>query len=395
MNRKKSLHIVIAGCGFSFPLGEALTSRVRLLASALDKNGASVRVLHFNYSERPPQINNLETKGAYKGIDFEYTTGNTIRPSFFISRCWLQIKGLLFGLWRLRQLSHHGQLDCLCLYGRRHRIIIPIIFICRLLRVPVILDLCEWWPVFTNCSRREKAIFFKYILEKVSGVITISEHIREKLKIIYGKKGINMPILKVPILVDSVEWQLPPSQSDDDSQKYVLWCGSLSGYPQTVKFLMRVMLELSNRKGEAKLKLVGAITPFQIKQFRNYQRNLGLTEQRVEFVGYKRQEELKQQFSAATALLVPVGNTERELCGFHTKTGEYLASGCPIVTTNIGEPANYFKNGVNAMLCKPEDAKDFAHNIQLLLDSPQRAKAIGEAGQELAKTVFDYRIHGP
>jgi len=395
MSREKPLYVVIAGCDFSFPLGEAPASRARLLALALHENGAEVKVLNFNYSERASQVINLEKRGSYKGIGFEYTTGTTIRSQFFIYQCWVQLKGLIVGIWRLMRLSSQGQLDCVCLEGRRLRVTVPIIFICRLLKVPVVWNLCEWWPAHDNCSGYEKKVFFRYILQKISGVISISEGITNKLRAIYEKKGTKRPILKVPILVDADQWQMPYGQSDSNSGEYILWCGNLACYSQIVEFLMRAMVELLDMKKNVILKLVGTVTPSQIKQFRGYQHNLGLAEEKVQFVGYKRQDELKEQFRVSKALLVPSRNTEREVCGFHTKTGEYLASGRPVVATNIGEPAKYFKNEVDAILCKPEDEKDFARGIKLLLNSPETAKAIGRAGQELAKDFFDYRIHGP
>lgn len=395
MSKERLLNVIIAGCGFSFPLGEASTSRVRLLALALYENGVHVRILNFNYSERPSQIKNLAKKGSYQGIDFEYATGTTVRPESLICQCWIQMKGLIFGVWRLVQLSRKGKLDCVCLEGRRLRVVVPIIFICRVFRVPVVWNLCEWWPAHESCSQHEKKVFFGYILNKISGIISISEGISNNLRKIYEKKGTRKPILKVPILVDADQWQMPYGQSDNNSKEYILWCGNLACYSQTVEFLMRVMVELLDIKKNVILKLVGTITPSQIKQFRSYQHSLGLAEGRVQFVGYKRQDELKEQYRVSKALLVPSRNTEREVCGFHTKTGEYLASGRPVVATNIGEPAKYFKNEVDAILCKPEDEKDFARGIKLLFNSPEAAKAIGKAGQELAKTFFDYRIHGP
>jgi len=80
--------------------------------------------------------------------------------------------------------------------------------------------------------------------------------------------------------------------------------------------------------------------------------------------------------------------------GFPTKLGEYLATGKPVVVTNVGEISVFLKNNVNAFIARPGDAKDFADKMKLVLEDYPQALNVGQAGQELAKTTFSSAYQG-
>ena len=63
------------------------------------------------------------------------------------------------------------------------------------------------------------------------------------------------------------------------------------------------------------------------------------------------------------ALLIPLSNSEKDKARFPTKIAEYLASARPVVSSNIGEFANYATNNKNAVLCEPDDIAGFANGI--------------------------------
>lgn len=392
MAEGKQLKFVIVGNNLGFPFGKGATNYIRRFSRAFIAEGAKVRILHLNCSERPPEIKNKETNGCYEGIEFEYTTGTTVLVQSFLHRRWLQIKGLLCGLLRLKQLRANGELDCVYIYQWDVIYNCILITFCRFLKTPVILDISEWWPALANFSIIERKLFFGYILKKADGAIAISEYIFYKLKEFYEKNKLNVPILKIPILIDLDELTIPAQQMNA-ADKYLLWYGGLMPDTRIIQFLMKVMAELLRSGYNIKLRLSGGFTPEVLEQLRQCQHSLNLPLDRIEFLEYLSFEDLKRQAAGAIALLMPLENTERDIARFPTRLGEYLFSGRPVVASKVGEVAYFLKDGINAVVCEAEDPASFAHGIEKLFNSPQYADEIGNAGKEFAKTTFDYRLY--
>ncbi|MFA6635864.1 MAG: glycosyltransferase family 4 protein [Candidatus Omnitrophota bacterium] len=391
------LNVVIAGKDFGFPFGGAASNRIRLISLGLIAQGVKVRVLQLNSLSGCYNVpGNNVSKGSYKGIDFEYTSGETIlKNNHHFYRTCMGFKGLFIGLLRLIQLRHTKQLDCIYLYGRSCVIFTFIIFLCRAIRVPVILEITEWLPLFPIYSSIEKNLYVKFILRKIDGIIVISENIFKEVMKLCNTEKYRTPILKVPILVNIEEWQPLKDQyvSTLNKDKYILWCGDLIGYTNNAKFLIDVMAELWYRDIKVILRLIGMTTPTITHLLRDYQANVGLPDNQVMISGYIHADELKKQITAAEVLLLPLENIEKDLFRFPHKLGEYLASGRPVVSSNAGEISRFLKHEVNAILCKVNDVKDFATGIEILLKTPQYAKKISDSGRELCGSNFDYRDH--
>ncbi len=388
-----NIKVMIVGGNFGYPFGKGAANRIRLIALGLKENHARVTVLHLFCSEPHGDIINTQAKGSFQGIDFEYTPGTTVISNSFIFRHWLQLKGLLLGLWRILMLRFEKGLSCVYLYERFSSINVPVIALCRLIGLPVVLDICEWWPAFNTFSRVEKNIFFGYVLKKVDGVIVISQAILGHVRNFYNSKGKIAPVLKIPILVDSRRWGELAHWDPDNAKRYVLWCGDLKAYSGSVKFLIKVMHEIFIRKIDLRLRLLGAASTALIKEFKDYQRGLGLPDSLVEFPGFVKDEDLKiKEFSGALALLMPLWDTERDLCRFPQKLAEYLASGRPVVASDVGELKTFLKDKVNSLLCKADDVECFADAIERIYNFPEEARRIGMDGRRLSESCFDYRI---
>src|SRR5207302_1804391 len=76
--------------------------------------------------------------------------------------------------------------------------------------------------------------------------------------------------------------------------------------------------------------------------------------------------------AGAAVLAIPLFDDVKSTARFPTKLGEYLASGRPVVTNGIGEIPRYLKDGVNAVIVPPGDARVFGQAIAEVLDHPRR-----------------------
>ena len=103
------------------------------------------------------------------------------------------------------------------------------------------------------------------------------------------------------------------------------------------------------------------------------------------------EKELFTFYKNATALLIPLRPTFQDIARFPHKTGEYLASGNPVISTNYGEVKYYFTDGVNMLLAESYDINLFAEKMQFVIDHQEEAQKIGIEGKNMAIKLFDYR----
>jgi glycosyltransferase involved in cell wall biosynthesis len=60
---------------------------------------------------------------------------------------------------------------------------------------------------------------------------------------------------------------------------------------------------------------------------------------------------------------------------------EAMAYGCPIVSTDVGGIPELITDGVNGLLCPPEDPQCLAEKIKLIIDDPVRRECLGRAAR--------------
>ncbi len=103
--------------------------------------------------------------------------------------------------------------------------------------------------------------------------------------------------------------------------------------------------------------------------------------------------ELLKLYRRSSVLLAPLHDDIRSEARFPTKIAEYLGSGRPVVTTDVGEISRYLTDGETAFIAPAADVASFARKICEALDHPAKADSIGQAGAQLAASQFDYSMH--
>lgn len=382
--------VFIVGTNFGFPFGKAAANRVRHLALGLFSHGAKVQILHLNCSESlQEKAVNLQPQGCYQGIQFEYTTGTTFISKSFLARRYYELKGLLVALWRIVKQRRRGALDWVYLYQRDARITVPVISLCRLLRIPVILEVNEWLPALGRFSSLQCFLFSVFTLRKVQGIIVISSYLGE----LVTKNNIAMsdpvPVLKVPVMTD-----VGNISSPDEVRPYILWCGDLGSYSDAAEFMVEVLRYLYDESENIKLFLVGKAGTATLERLENIRIQLQISDGCLIYTGYVDEGSLKTLYQQATALLLPLAPNEKDMARFPTKISEYLASGRPVVATAVGELTNYLVDGNNAYLAEPGNVACFAERIIEIIHNPVKASEIGLEGQLLCRHSFSHKVHG-
>jgi len=111
---------------------------------------------------------------------------------------------------------------------------------------------------------------------------------------------------------------------------------------------------------------------------------LGLAH-RVRLVGQLPADGVMSVLNDASVVLVPARTME----GFSLVALEAAQMGRPVVASSVGGLAETVEDGVTGMIVPPEDPAALAAAAETLLRDPERARAMGRAGQRRAATHFD------
>jgi len=387
--RSEKVHIAIVTDCAGFPRGMAAASRIRLLAEAFTKSGATVNVLCTRVSERPPMIENKEVSGRYHGIVFDYTTGSTTRADRFLERRYREVRGIVTDLLTLTRQKKTEHLDCIysymTTYERSSRLSI-LLGIGRLLGVPVIADLCERpWTI----DERHGGSAGWTPLKSLSGVVAISRFL-ENWAVEEARRSNNrLRTLYVPILADVHEQEVKPYPTGRLS---VVFAGA-SAYDDTVLFILDAMAEVWKEFPDCRLVITG-LKPGDPDSERLTERIRGKNlAGDVSIMGYLLREDLLDLYQSAYALLIPLFDDVRSRARFPTKIGEYLSSGKPVVTTSVGEIQAYLQDGVNAYISVPGDARAYGGKICEVLQNQEKADEVGRSGRTVAERNFHYTTY--
>ena len=383
----RRIHCVCGG--FGFPFGTASTKRVMLMGRALHAVGVPFHVWHIGSSSYPE---NTEKKGTIHGLSWEYLSPGLKRPQ----SKWRRLLFFLYGclLLPIRLAPHRREI---CVYGYYQGDLINawILLVCRLLRIPVAQECCEWWPGTPEETRYNRWIYQHLMFRWSSGSLAISSLIENRIRAIAGSE---YPILRVPVLVDADEVNqqrnVPPSLPGLDPP-YLFWCGMVDGYRRDPLFLIQVLAKVKEHYGrQPQLVLSGPCSNECREELLAAAAGEGLAVGRILITGFIEDAELFRLATHAMAFLLPLWHDERSQTRFPTKVGLFAAAGKPVITSRIGEIPYFFVDGQTALFAPPGEEEAWADRINLLMQDEQlRAKMAEQVLTELLPR-FEYRQFG-
>lgn len=381
---------VVFLCNVGFPSGMAATQRIRLLSKALVGKGVQVTILCLDAFE-DNSTENIQTRGMYEGINFEYTPGTNLRAKSFFMRRWLDLKGKLRATWKLMQLKKSNQLDGVYLWITIQNITFWGIFfrlLLWILKVPLFLEINEMpWALKASPNIIERRIS---PLITARGAITISALLHDWVVQEAKKFSRQIDCTYVPILANPFE--IKPLKIKQDHQTMQVLFASSPDYGATIDFILRSMEWVWKRYPECKLILTGIRSNDQgTIHLKNKLIELDI-QKKVVLAGYLPRNELLKIYGESQALLIPLFDDVRSKARFPTKLAEYLASGSPVVATKAGEINRFLHDGINAYLSEPNSPKGYGEAIIRALEDPDRALTVGKQGAVVAGQQLDYRL---
>jgi glycosyltransferase involved in cell wall biosynthesis len=174
-----------------------------------------------------------------------------------------------------------------------------------------------------------------------------------------------------------------------DKNTIITYCGTLEGDKDGVPILIKSFAMIANKFPFAKLQLIGSLKKEMTKQrIMSLVQDLKI-EDRVEFTGFVGREEMPDFLKNSDILALARPDNKQAEGGFPTKLGEYLATGNPVVITNVGEIGLFLKDGINAYVAAPDSVEKFSEKLQEALSDNNREQ-IGLEGKKLVYGEFNY-----
>ena len=148
-----------------------------------------------------------------------------------------------------------------------------------------------------------------------------------------------------------------------------------------IDLLLYAMKHIASQISSIKLIVVGSGPGLSV--LTQLTRTLDI-EKNVLFVGYRPYKEIPDFLAAADVLVLPMRNTALNRMRFPTKLCEYLASGKPVIASNVVSVNKLIKNRKNGLLSKAGSPKDLARKIIEVLRDSDLASKLGESGKKTA-----------
>ncbi len=371
-----------------FPLGMALTNRVYNYTRGFVELGNQVEVIIPLPTEEINQtIKNTMTKGIFGGVNFIYTSGMTLKQRSLFKKIFFILKGLFKATSII--IKDNKNIDCLLIVSNKVLYLLYFKLLSKILNCLYITEKSELPFIFTKKNLLNKIyiyFFIKYIYKCFDGILVISNYLYSYFISLIRNDA---RLLIVPIMVNIDEFTSTISKNNSEGIR-IVYAGTLCEGKDGIMTLLEAFKIVTDDHKAAILYIIGDLQNSEDKdKILAFIENNNL-EHNVILTGFVPRKELIYHLKNATvlALTKPSGLQARSC--FPSKLGEYLATGNPVVTTNIGEISSYLKNGESAFLAEPDNPKDFAIKIESVLSDPDAAKKVGKKGKHIAQDKFNY-----
>ncbi|MBF0568185.1 MAG: glycosyltransferase family 4 protein [Nitrospirae bacterium] len=250
-------------------------------------------------------------------------------------------------------------------------------------RMPVVFEAHEIFHLTTEktrkrqrMARRERSVY-----AGIGAVVAITERLRADLVTMFSLD--NLPSITIP---DAVRGDVFDAASayGKRHQGYIFYAGGLYRW-KGIDLLIEAMGRLP---GETLVVAGGGQWLKRLGELRRLADSLGLAG-RVNFVGQLSHAEVLKYMREAKIAVVPNLAESVSVYSSPLKMFEYMASGCPIVASDIPGIREILTDGKDAVFFTPGDVQSLVAAIKILTDNPDVAEKIAAAGQALVKN-FTY-----
>ena len=216
----------------------------------------------------------------------------------------------------------------------------------------------------------------KRVSRSLPRLITVSESAKKDIA-----RDFRIPENRLEVVPNGINTDLfrPIPEIEREKNRFIV-TNSADTPLKGLKYLLQAVAELY-RKHPLKLIVIGQ--PKEKSGIVKLIRQLGIQD-RVTFTGRISDEEFIRQYAMATAAVVPSVYE-----GFGLPVGEAMASGVPVISTTGGALPEVV--GDAGILVPPKDHGALAKAMATLIENPDMANKLGEAGYQRVQEHFTWK----
>lgn len=223
--------------------------------------------------------------------------------------------------------------------------------------------------------------FFKFTFGKADTMICLANEFSDKLRD-YGYK--NPVYLETTVVNDKIMKHDFKKFLDAKSNRILFLFLSRVEKVKGIYETLESFEKLREQYGNLFLQIAG--TGSELQNLKNLVAEKKI--QGVEFLGWLDTKGKIHALSEADIFVFPTYHGE----GMPNCVLEAMASGKPVVTTEIGGVKDFFEDGKMGLLVKPMDSRDLKDKLDILLKNPKMKKKIGNYNVSFAKERFASKI---
>ena len=393
MQRKRANNIALVTSS-NFPYGGACANVLRLLTIGLVKDNRDVSVLLQRGKQFGKKSNSDHRTGQIHGVSYTYC-GYLLRPSGYLKKIIDTLAGIFIPSIYIAAKKLKKKVDCVIVYNGSAYESVILLVICKILKVPIINYVVEWYERESVAARWWKLpkwwdfLFRMKLMNKYfNGLIVTSQFLSRY----YIKKGATSEnILIQPNLVDITLFENNKmSIPKKDSIIRIGYCGTPTR-KDGINNLLESFQIAQKKYANSELLIVGDSTDKHslIPNLKIIADKIGISG-KVIFTGLVDFIRIPSLLNSCDILVLARPSGKFAEAGFPTKLGEYMACKKPVVITKVGDIPFYLTDKENAMLAEPDNIESIASKICYLISNPQKAKNIGLNGYNWAKNTLDY-----
>jgi len=266
-----------------------------------------------------------------------------------------------------------------------------IMTLCQRLRIPLVNDVVEWLASDSFAGGRLNPMYWDSIrairglLPRSDGIIAISSYLEDW----FSQKGI--PTLRIPAIIDPGP-QPPARDSVSPIRPFTLcYLGNMVDRDGPM-LMINAVREVVATGHDVVFNVVGATERIPAAQ---RAKAIAAADpqlrDRVRFCGRVSDAEVARHLHESDALIFTRVSGRASEAAFPTRLPEYLASGTPVIASDVSDIGEYLIDGVEALVVPPDSAAALAAAVVRLLKLPDRGRAMGLAGRAKCESCFHYR----
>lgn len=391
------MNIVITG-HFGFPTGSAAASRIRHLARGLVELGHQVSVIVMSPSIIEQGDDACDGWSRHAGI--RYRNARAYLPGAARPSRLRRMVGLVSDMRSdarrvcatLETMRASGGVDVVIGYSLYAFGMNQILRYCRSTGIPFVADVVEWVGPDSFAGGKCNPLYWdseraiRRLLPKCDGIIAISSYLERY----FQSKG--LPTVRVPAIIDLAEAPEPAgAPARPRTGRYVLtYLGNM--VERDGPMLMIDAIRQAVQAGcNVQFNVVGGTERVPEAQRAKAAAEADATiRDRVRFWGRVSDEAVRDHLTGSDALIFTRTSGRASSAAFPTRLPEYLVTGKPVIASGVSDIGEYLREGVEALVIKPDSSTALADAIAKLVASPDGGKSIGEAGRRKCAECFDY-----